>query len=157
MTAIPQPVLDYLRSAKTMTLATATPDGVPHAATFMYATDGGTLYFWARTGSTTVLQLQTNPHVSFTIDEYVADWNKTKGIQGGGECAAVSGEELAQILRLLADKFPSSSANASTANIAFFKVTPSSLSFIDNEGANVTLGPDEFGIDFHREDVILED
>jgi hypothetical protein len=157
MTTIPQPVLDYLDSSKTMTLATATPEGVPHAATFMYANNGATLYFWARTSSTTVGQLRSNPNVSFTIDEYVADWNKAKGIQGAGKCTPVTGDELVDVLGLLADKFPSPSSNASTANVAFFKVAPSSLRFIDNEGGNVKMTPEEFGIDFHREDVIFSD
>ena len=33
---VPQPVLDYLSSEKTVTLATASADGVLHASTFMY-------------------------------------------------------------------------------------------------------------------------
>jgi uncharacterized protein YhbP (UPF0306 family) len=152
---VPQPVLDYLGERKTVTLATASPDGVPHASTFMYAHDGPVLYFWARPSSTTAKHVKSNSRVSFAIDEYVEDWNKAKGIQGEGECAQVtSGDEVARAVGLFADKFPSPSSGASTASITFFKVSPTTLHFIDNEGAKVSLGEDEFGMDFHREEVL---
>jgi hypothetical protein len=152
---VPQPVLDYLESEKTVTLATASPDGVPHAATFMYANDGLTLYVWARPTSTTAGHIRENPRVSFAIDEYVADWNKAKGIQGDGTCAAVTGgDDVVRAVGLFADKFPSASSGASTTNIAFFKITPTALQFIDNSGAKVELSSEEFGLDFHREAVL---
>jgi uncharacterized protein YhbP (UPF0306 family) len=152
---VPQAVLDYLQSAKTVTLATASPDGVPHASTFMYVNDGVSLYVWARPGSTTATHIGDNPRVSFAIDEYVADWNKAKGIQGDGQCASVgAGDEVAKVVGLFADKFPTPSSGASTASIAFFKIAPTALRFIDNEGQRTELGGDEFGMAFHREEVL---
>ncbi|MGB0094063.1 MAG: pyridoxamine 5'-phosphate oxidase family protein [Solirubrobacteraceae bacterium] len=154
-TDIPQPVLDYLASEKTVTLATASSDGVPHASTFMYVNHGASLYFWARPASTTVEHLQANPRVSFAIDEYVGDWNKAKGIQGDGQCSRVSdGDEVARTIGLFADKFPSPSSGASTASITFFKIIPTAMQFIDNSGAKIELGENEFGVDFHREQVL---
>ena len=55
---LPQPVLDYLGSEKTVTLATASPNGVPHASTFMYVNDGVELYIWVRPGSMTAEHIQ---------------------------------------------------------------------------------------------------
>ena len=55
---------------------------------------------------------------------------------------------------LFADKFPSPSSGASTTNIAFFKITPTALQFIDNAGERVSLSGDEFGMTFHREEVL---
>jgi nitroimidazol reductase NimA-like FMN-containing flavoprotein (pyridoxamine 5'-phosphate oxidase superfamily) len=154
-TEVPQPVLDYLASEKTVTLATASPDGVPHAATFMYASDGLSLYIWARPTSTTAAHVANNPRVSFTIDEYVADWNKAKGIQGDGTCEPVSaGDDLARAVGLFADKFPTPSSGASTANISFFKIVPQALQFIDNSGAKISVSGEDFGMDFHREQVL---
>jgi uncharacterized protein YhbP (UPF0306 family) len=154
---VPQSVLDYLASEKTMTLATASSDGSPHASTFMYVNDGLTLYFWARPTSTTARHVQANPRVSYAIDEYVADWNKAKGIQGDGECRLVSdGEEIATAVGLFADKFPSPSSGASTTNITFFKISPTALQFIDNAGATTSVSADEFGMSFHREEVLSE-
>jgi uncharacterized protein YhbP (UPF0306 family) len=154
---VPQQVLDYLAAQKTVTLATATSDGTPHASTFMYVNDGASIYFWARPTSTTAKHVQSNPKVSFAIDEYVQDWNKAKGIQGDGECRLVSGgDEVAQAVGLFADRFPTPSSGASTTNISFFKITPKALKFIDNEGATIDVSGDEFGMDFHREQVLSE-
>jgi general stress protein 26 len=154
-TQVPEPVLEYLGSEKTVTLATASPEGVPHASTFMYVNDGTTIYFWARPSSTTAKHIQANPRVSFAIDEYVADWNKAKGIQGDGECGLVSsGDDIARAVELFADKFPSPSSGASTANITFFKITPTALQFIDNTGARIDMSGEDFGMHFHREDVL---
>jgi uncharacterized protein YhbP (UPF0306 family) len=154
---LPQAVLDYLGSEKTVTLATASADGVPHASTFMYVNDGLTLYFWARPTSTTAKHLQTNSRVSFTIDEYVQDWNKAKGIQGTGASQVVSsGDEVARAVGLFADKFPTPSSGASTTNITFFRITPTSLKFIDNAGATIDVSDEEFGMDFHRQEVLGE-
>jgi uncharacterized protein YhbP (UPF0306 family) len=154
---LPQPVLDYLGSEKTVTLATASAEGIPHASTFMYVNDGLTLYFWARPTSTTAKHLQRNPRVSFTIDEYVQDWNKAKGIQGAGESQLVSsGDEVARAVGLFADKFPTPSSGASTTNITFFRITPTSLKFIDNAGATINVSDEEFGMEFHRQEVLPE-
>jgi uncharacterized protein YhbP (UPF0306 family) len=155
MADVPQAVLDYLGSAKTVTLATASPDGVPHASTFMYVNDGLTLYIWARPTSSTAKHVQANPRVSFAIDEYVEDWNKAKGIQGDGECRLVgAGDGVAKAVGLFADKFPSPSSGASTTSITFFEIVPSGLQFIDNEGAVTSLGGDEFGLNFSRREVL---
>jgi uncharacterized protein YhbP (UPF0306 family) len=154
MPDLPQQVLDYLSSQKTVTLATASADGTPHASTFMYVNDGPTLYFWSRPSSTTAAHLQSNPRISFAIDEYVADWNKSKGIQGDGLSTPVTaGDDLAKVVGLFANKFPSSSSGASTTNISFFEIRPTALQFIDNSGTSVDVS-DEFGTDFHREDVL---
>jgi general stress protein 26 len=152
---LPQPVLDYLAGQKTVTLATASGDGAPHASTFMYVNDGPTLYFWARPTSTTATHLQSNPRVSFAIDEYVQDWNKAKGIQGEGRAELVSsGDEVARAVGLFADRFPSPSSGASTTNITFFRIQPTTLHFIDNGGAKSSFSDDEFGMDFHRQEVL---
>jgi uncharacterized protein YhbP (UPF0306 family) len=151
---MPLPVLDYLASEKTVTLATASPDGNPHAATFMYVNDGPTLYFWTRPTCTTATHLSSNPRTSFAIDEYVEDWNRAKGIQGMGNAEQVSsGDEVAKVVGLFADKFPSPSSGASTTNITFFRISPSALQFIDNSGVT-SVSDEEFGMDFHREDVL---
>ncbi|MGO9898599.1 MAG: pyridoxamine 5'-phosphate oxidase family protein [Solirubrobacteraceae bacterium] len=155
MTQVPQQVLDYLGAQKTVTLASASSDGAPHASTFMYANDGLTIYFWARPTSATARNVQSNPRVSFAIDEYVPDWNKAKGVQGEGECAAVTaGDDIVHVIGLFADKFPSPTSGASTTNIAFFKINPSQLQFIDNAGANIHLSEEDFGVNFHREQVL---
>ena len=41
-------MVEFLRENKTMTLATATPNGVPRATTLRYASDDLNLYVWMR-------------------------------------------------------------------------------------------------------------
>jgi nitroimidazol reductase NimA-like FMN-containing flavoprotein (pyridoxamine 5'-phosphate oxidase superfamily) len=155
MTDLPQPILDYLTSEKLVTLATASADGTPHARTYMYVNDGLTLYVWARPSSTTAQHLNGNAKVSFAIDEYVDDWNKAKGLQGDGTGEPVAqGDGMARAIELFADKFPAPSSGASTTNIAFFQITPTRLTFIDNEGQRTEVGEDEFGVAFHHRDVL---
>jgi uncharacterized protein YhbP (UPF0306 family) len=123
----------------------------------MYANDGLSLYFWARPTSVTAQQLRENPRVSFAIDEYVEDWNKAKGIQGSGNCQTVSGDEVARAVELFADKFPSKSSGASTTNISFFKIAPHTLQFIDNSGTTISVSDSEFGMNFHRREVLSDE
>jgi hypothetical protein len=120
----------------------------------MYANDGLIIYFWARPTSATAEHLRVNPRVSFAIDEYVPDWNKAKGIQGHGECATVEAGELSRAIGLLADKFPSPRSSASTTNISFFRIAASEVHYIDNAGSDIHLTGDDFGVDFHREQVL---
>jgi Pyridoxamine 5'-phosphate oxidase len=48
---VPADVLNYLAEQKTLTLATAAPNGEPRAATFLYVNDGPTLYFGTQAGT----------------------------------------------------------------------------------------------------------
>jgi uncharacterized protein YhbP (UPF0306 family) len=155
---VPTQVLEYLREHHTLSLATASPSGVPRASTFLYVSDGPTLYFWSRPSTMTARQITQNPVVSFTIDHYSEDLSQTRGVQGSGECSVLlSGEEIARVADLFGQKFPSLSPG-STMSISFFRLTPTDLHFIDNTATSTT-GPSRsgggpgkaFGADFHRE------
>jgi uncharacterized protein YhbP (UPF0306 family) len=151
--SVPQHVLDYLGEQMKLTLATASATGVPHAAAFMFVNTGSLLYFWTRPETTTAKQIAQNPVVSFTVDDYVEDWAKMKGVQGTGECRVVlNAQEIIDVVRAFAEKYPSVQSNGRTSNISFFRVTPTQLQFIDNtEGGSSE--DDEFGLDFKREQV----
>lgn len=152
VTSVPQHVLDYLGEHMKLTLATASATGVPHAATYMYVNVGPLLYFWARPESATAKQIEQNPVVSFTVDDYVDDWTKMKGVQGTGECRVLlNSEEIINVVRAFADKYPDAQGSGSTTNISFFRVAPTQLQFIDNTSGGRT--DDEFGLDFKREQV----
>ena len=129
---VPPPVLDYLQEHSTLTLATASPAGVPRATTLLYANDGVVLYVWTRPDTTTARQIEQNPVVSFAIDEYTPDLRQTKGIQATGKAeVVVSPDEIDRAQRLFDEKF-STLKGALTTNISFFRVTPTELEFIDN-------------------------
>jgi uncharacterized protein YhbP (UPF0306 family) len=152
-TSIPQHVLDYLGEHMKLTLATASATGVPHAATYMFVNVGPILYFWARPESATAKQIAQNPVVSFTVDDYVEDWTKMKGVQGTGECRVLlNSDEIISVVRAFAEKYPEAQGSGSTTNISFFRVAPTQLQFIDNTSGART-ETDEFGLDFKREQV----
>lgn len=151
--SVPQHVLDYLGEHMKLTLATASATGVPHAATYMFVNVGPILYFWARPESATAKQIAQNPVVSFTVDDYVEDWTKMKGVQGTGECRVLlNSEEIINVVRAFAEKYPEAQGSGSTTNISFFRVAPTQLQFIDNTSGGRT-ETDEFGLDFKREQV----
>jgi uncharacterized protein YhbP (UPF0306 family) len=151
-TEVPQKVLDFLASQQTMTLATASGGGVPHAGTFMFANDGPAIYFWARPHSTTAKHIQHNPVVALAVSEYYEDDpRKTKGVQATGECSVVlGGDEIIRALELFGEKFTTTSSGASTTNISFFRIKPTELYFIDNSGQGEG-DKEEFGLTFERE------
>jgi uncharacterized protein YhbP (UPF0306 family) len=148
---LPAPVLEYVREHNTLTLATASPSGIPRATTLLYVNQGPSLYFWTRSTTVTARHISQNPLVSFTIDEYSGDLDQTRGVQGTGECSVIlSGEEIARVADLFGQKFPALAPGA-TMSISFFRITPTELSFIDNQRAGAASAEGVFGADFHRE------
>src|SRR3954469_11093052 len=151
---LPPHVLDYLGRQSTITLATASPSGVPRAATLLYVNDGPVLYMWVRPKTTTARHVEQNPLVSFAIDEYSEDWRQTKGVQGNGECGVVlGGEEIAKAAMLFGQKFPGVASGSSTMGIFFLKLTATQVQFIDNSRAGEK-SAEEFGVDFHSDEVL---
>jgi uncharacterized protein YhbP (UPF0306 family) len=148
---LPGPVLEYLSAQNTLTLATASPTGTPHAATFLYVNEGPSLYFWSKASTESSRHIEQNPLVAFTIDEYTDDLTQTRGVQGVGECSPLlSGEQIARVADLFGQKFPSLSPGA-TMSISFYRITPTEIQFIDNRRSRSLSSPGVFGAEFHRE------
>ena len=148
---LPGPVLEYLSSQNTLTLATASPTGTPHAATFLYVNEGPSLYFWSKASAESSRHIEQNPLVAFTIDEYTDDLTQTRGVQGIGECSVLlSGEQIARVADLFGQKFPSLAPGA-TMSISFYRITPTEIQFIDNRRSRSLSSPGVFGAEFHRE------
>ena len=148
---LPGPVLEYLSAQNTLTLATSSPTGTPHAATFLYVNEGPSLYFWSKASTESSRHIEQNPLVAFTVDEYTDDLTQTRGVQGIGECSVLlSGEQIARVAALFGEKFPSLSPGA-TMSISFYKITPTEIQFIDNRRSRSLSSPGVFGAEFHRE------
>jgi uncharacterized protein YhbP (UPF0306 family) len=147
---VPQEVVDYLASQKTLTLATTGLDG-PWAATLTYVNDGSDVYIWTKPHSNTARHLDQNPSAAFAIDEYSEDWRQTKGIQARGNCAPVTGEGLARAADLFGQKYPQLRPG-STSAVVFFRIQPDVLEFIDNSRG--VEEADEFGADFRRQSIL---
>lgn len=148
---VPPHVVEFLGEQNTLTLATASPGGVPRASTFLYVNDGPNLFFWTKPHTTTARHLEQNPVVSFAVDDYTDDLRRTKGVQGSGECSVMlSGEQIARVADLFGQKFPDLSPGA-TMSISFFRITPTEIEFIDNTSEGADTAGDTFGAEFHRE------
>lgn len=150
---VPPEIIEYLSGQHTLTLATASPSGVPRASTFLYVNDGPNIYFWSRPSTITARHIEQNPTVSFAIDSYSGDLSQTRGVQGVGECSVLlSGEQIARVADLFGQKFPSLSPG-STMSISFFRITPTEVQLIDNSSAagGASTRGDSFGADFHRD------
>jgi uncharacterized protein YhbP (UPF0306 family) len=147
---VPQDVIDYLAGERTLTLASASPNGVPHASTFLYVNDGPTLHFWSKPETVTARQIGQNPTVAFAIESHSDDLDKAKGVQGTGECSVIlSGEEIARVADLFGQKFPELSPGA-TMSISFFRIVPADLNFTDNSASGSSAPDGTFGAEFHR-------
>jgi len=118
---VPPRVLEFLGDQTTLTLATASPSGIPRATDLRYTSDGLTIYVWMRSQSWTAKQLEQNPLVGFTISE------ENAALQGSGEARVVlSGDEVAKAVELFSSKFPTA-LGASTMNISFFRIAPTDV------------------------------
>src|SRR5205823_12741764 len=131
VTDVPAHTLDYRGGHQVLSLATASTDGVPHASTLLYASDGPSLYIWTRRQTTTAEHLEQNPRVSFTIDDLSGAWDQATGVQGSGRCEPVQeGGQVANLIGLFASKFDQPVAEESTTGVSFYCIKPTHLRFI---------------------------
>ncbi len=131
--------LTYLARHHVMTLATTEPDGVWAAAVF-YVNDGFTLYFLSAPTTRHSLNIARETAVSATIQEDYSNWSAIKGIQLEGEAEQISGAEQLAVIARYGAKFPiignlaqaPSEIIKAMRKIAWYKVVPKRLYFIDN-------------------------
>jgi uncharacterized protein YhbP (UPF0306 family) len=142
---VPPHVVEYLGEQSTLTLATASPGGVPRASTFLYVNDGPNLFFWTKPHTTTARHLEQNPVAAFAIDEPTSDLKDVQGIQGSGECQVVlNPNELNRVTELFEAKFPSLAGSLGT-DVSFFRITPTEVGFTENAAGG------ESAATFHRD------
>lgn len=151
---VPAHVLDYLAAQQTLSLATASPEGEPHAATMLYASDGATIYIWTRDKTTTAVHLERNGRVSFTIDDRSPVWDQASGVQGSGSCEPVQdGGQIVELIGLFSEKFDQAVAEESTTGISFYRITPTHLRFIGGTKPRGEGKQEPIGADFREEKV----
>jgi uncharacterized pyridoxamine 5'-phosphate oxidase family protein len=108
------------------------------------------LYFCTSPDTTTARQIQQNPAVSFTIDEFTPDWSMARGIQGSGEARVMlSSSDISQVVSLFQKKYPSLT-NTQTSNLSVFRITPTSVQFIDNEQSGGETAGQTLGVNYRR-------
>lgn len=125
-----QRMLAYMQAHITMTIATASTEGVPHAATVFYANDGFDLYYVSDTDTVHGSDALANPRVFVTISQDYDDWQAIQGIQLRGRAELLS-EGFERAAQAYADKFPFISAFPPDA-LTYWKITAQWVRMVDN-------------------------
>lgn len=126
-------IIDYLKEAKLMSLATCNKDK-PWAATVWFAFDDRlNLYFISQNFRRHVAEIKSNPSVAGTIAKPHKDLGaKVTGVQFEGNANEVSILELPKIFKLFVKRFPNAKANIksvkniieNTIKTRFYKIKP---------------------------------
>lgn len=105
----------FVSLARVARLATATPEGLPHAVPVCYWFDGSNVYFVIdeKPKRQRGLQLKrmrnivANPHIALLIDHYEEDWSQLAYVLVAGRAQVVEEqEEYMEALRNLRDRYP---------------------------------------------------
>ena len=105
----------FVSLARVARLATATPEGLPHAVPVCYWFDGSNFYFVIdeKPKRQRGLQLKrmrnivANPHIALLIDHYEEDWSQLAYVLVAGRAQVVEEqEEYMEALRNLRDRYP---------------------------------------------------
>jgi uncharacterized protein YhbP (UPF0306 family) len=90
-------VVEILASVSTLTLATANPDGDPHAAAVYFVHDDDLkLYFFSDSTSRHGLDVTQNPHAAAAIYPECEGWRDIRGLQLHGTVHLVESPEIWQ-------------------------------------------------------------
>lgn len=127
-----EPVFAYLDRHDLLTLATATKDGVPHAAPMFYVTDGKAIYFSAADESRTGRNLKQNTaSVAITVADSTRDASTATGVQIIGQSSELAGDDEQRIGRLFVEKYPSLGDGAFHTH--YWRLDPTEIDFIHND------------------------
>ena len=124
-------VLDYLSKNRRMTLATS-ENNIPWAATVMFAYDSDfNLYFISVPGSRKTKNLDTNPRVSATINEYIPRAGFTIGLQIEGKAIMLNKEKDKKELEIFRKRFDW--ADDFLHDHELYKIVPDKIYYLDDE------------------------
>ena len=105
--------LARLASARVGRLATADRSGTPHVVPFVFAFDGGTVYWVVDEKPKRSKRLkrlsniEANPNVEMVVDGYDDEWEDLWWVRASGPARIMEhGDERARALELLAAKYP---------------------------------------------------
>jgi nitroimidazol reductase NimA-like FMN-containing flavoprotein (pyridoxamine 5'-phosphate oxidase superfamily) len=134
--AMKRKIVALLDQHRTMTIATARPDGWPQATTVGYANDGLTIYFLCGRDSQKAANLARDDRVSITVDDDVAQVMQITGLSLAAHARRIEDEaEGGRALELLFKRYPPQEgltlALPTPAEVAIFKVTPTVVSVLD--------------------------
>jgi len=127
-------IVDLMEREADMTIATIRPDGLPHATTVSYVSEGLILYFGTSPSSQKAINIESNSNVSLTINSPYRFWRDIAGLSISGVISRVEdAEEFRKVGKLLYEKYPQVNefAKAETENVALYRVEPQVICHLD--------------------------
>ncbi len=131
-------IIAYLSNHNVATLATHGPEG-PWASAVFFVSQELRLYFLSAPTTRHCRNLDSDPRAAATVQEDYAEWKKIKGVQMEGRISRLEGLESAFAASLYARKFAFADPGraggaiaAAMAKIAWYKLEPDTVYFIDN-------------------------
>jgi PPOX class probable F420-dependent enzyme len=119
---------EFVRWARVSRVATVSAEGVPHLVPVCHVLVGGKLYVGSGNDATKVRNLQANPRITLTVDDYSDQWSSLKGVMVQGRARLIPrGPEFARAREALYDKYPQYSKEAALApsDSVVIEITPS--------------------------------
>lgn len=126
-----EPAFDYLARHELLTLATASGDGVPHAAPMFFVSEGATVWFAAAAGSRTAANLEANPLASVAIADAPSDPGSARGVQLDGPVTGLEGDDERGVGERFAAKYPSLGDGAMHTH--YWRLDPTTVKYTHNE------------------------
>ena len=80
---------DFVRWARVCRVATVSADGVPHAVPVCHVLAGQKLYVASGDDATKIRNLEANPRITVTVDEYSDHWSSLKGVMVQGRARLI--------------------------------------------------------------------
>lgn len=131
----------FLAAHHVMTLATVGDDGVPHAASVMYAVDGLALYWMSKPDTRHSQHIERRPRVTVTVAPDYTDFRMIRGLQIEGAARRLAGEvELARARERMIARYAflrelatgPAALRAAIEKAGFYCLAPARITLIDN-------------------------
>lgn len=129
-----QKLIYYLEDARTLSLATVSPEGEPYAANINFVYDDQLhLYFISSESSNHSQHIARDPKIAATIYTPFVHPQDIRGIQLKGTCQAIPDEHFETIWKLFEKRMPDAEQFKLIAlTQTLYQITPNWIRFIDN-------------------------
>lgn len=131
----------FLAEHRTLCLATVDQDGLPHAASLLYACDGLSLLWTSPPGTRHSRHLEARPAVAATIAPDYDDFRRIRGVQLEGRARRLRDpQEIDRARRIFADRYALAGPRANVPlparpgwmRASFYRLDPLTITWIDN-------------------------
>lgn len=118
---------EFVRWARVCRVATVSAEGVPHLVPVCHVLAGQKLYFASGDEGAKVRNLNANPRIAVTVDDYSDHWAGLKGVMIQGHARLIErGPEFTRARDRLYEKYPQYSKEAAlaTSDSVIIEITP---------------------------------